>query len=561
MKTPHTNQFQVKLKRQIFLYGSTLVAVLLIALAGYMFLYKTYETQTNLQNANQVAVRKVQTVISSYRDQLQSISNQTQLQLFLKQEVPSTTIYQQYYHFNNRSQVKHHMLVTDQNNTVKLSTFSSTEHQILLFLNQTLAGKLKKGKIVTSAFPLQLDQTAISYIMGSAIYHQSDVIGYVFYYLSADDLNQLLMYEKIGHNIINDWKGTIIGTTNPQMANAHLRFQPKGREVTLYDVVYQIKHQQLAAPEIHVYSLVHSPIDMETYLFWFTIIILFGCILIIFSNYFASKIANSQSKSIASLLEAVEYIKAGNLDYRVHLRTQDEFETLANQFNAMLDEVNELNKHNVELVNVRRITEIKQLEAQFNPHLIYNTLDTIRYGMMLDPKLASDLIVKLTRILRYSVNTQMSVVTLEDDLVYIRDFLAIQSYRFADRFQYEIAVDLNCYGCKVPKLVLQPLIENSCKYGFIHQDALHIKIKGYIKQEFMYLSVEDNGKGMEETVLKELLVSIQQEHNGTEHIGLHNIKRRLTLLFGKDCDMILESQVGVGTKVTLKIALGGETRV
>ena len=77
----------------------------------------------------------------------------------------------------------------------------------------------------------------------------------------------------------------------------------------------------------------------------------------------------------------------------------------------------------------------------------------------------------------------------------------------------------------------------------------------------MYLSVEDNGKGMEETVLKELSASIQQEHNGTEHIGLHNIKRRLTLLFGKDCDMILESQVGVGTKVTLKIALGGETRV
>lgn len=561
MKKPRTNQFQVKLKRQIFLYGSTLVAVLLIALAGYMFLYKAYETQTNLQNANQIAVRKVQAAVISFGEQLQSKTNQAQLSGFLKKEQPSTTIFQQYYHFNNRSQIKHHMLVMDHTYNVKWSTFSSSDNQILAFLNETLASKMKKEEIVTSAFPLQLGQTAISYIMGSAIYDNTNIIGYVFYYLSAEDLNQLLLYEKGGHNIITDWKGAIIGSTNPQLASAHLRFQPKTNEISLYNVIYQVKHQQLGNPEIHVYSLIHNPIDMESYLFWFSIIVLFGCILIIFSNYFASKIANSQSKSIASLLEAVEFIKAGNLDYRVQLHSQDEFETLANQFNAMLDEVNELNKHNIELANVRRITEIKQLEAQFNPHLIYNTLETIRYGMMLDPKLASDLIVKLTRILRYSVNTQMSVVTLEDDLVYIRDFLAIQSYRFGERFQYQIDVDLNCYGCKVPKLVLQPLIENSCKYGFIHQETLQIKIRGYINQEFMYLSVEDNGKGMEERALKELLFSIQQEHNGTEHIGLHNIKRRLTLLFGKECDMVLESQVGVGTKVILKIALGGEKHV
>lgn len=150
---------------------------------------------------------------------------------------------------------------------------------------------------------------------------------------------------------------------------------------------------------------------------------------------------------------------------------EDEFILIADNINSMVDEINALHVKNSELADIRRLSEIKQLEAQFNPHFLYNTLDTIRYSILMDQRIAADLIIQMTALLRYSINNDLDQVHFSEDLKYTYMFLKIQKYRFNDRFAYEVNVDEACGEFLVPKLLLQPILENSIKYGFAHSKS------------------------------------------------------------------------------------------
>ncbi len=208
--------------------------------------------------------------------------------------------------------------------------------------------------------------------------------------------------------------------------------------------------------------------------------------------------AKNNAELISKLANEIRIIQNGDYQHRIVLDTQDEFSEVANRINHMLDNLRELNSRNTELLELNNAMEINQLTVQMKPHFLYNTLEIIRNLVLLDGKRAEQLIVQLTHVLRYSINGSKEDVYLEEDMQYIQDYLAIQSCRFGDRLRCTVDIDENCKSCIVPKLVLQPIIENSIKYGFKKKMDIKIDIRGFMSGNILILSIKDDGLGMPE---------------------------------------------------------------
>ena len=202
-------------------------------------------------------------------------------------------------------------------------------------------------------------------------------------------------------------------------------------------------------------------------------------------------------------------------------------------------------------------SEIKLLQAQINPHFIYNTLDNIRYLIPADPQRAQQLIGRFIGILRYSINNTKHNVTVREDLKYLQDYLVIQSTRFGANFSYEMDIDDACMEFIIPKLLLQPLLENSIKYGFQKKPCIHIRVRGWLGEDALYFTVEDNGGGVDETMLEQLRDILRSDEVNIEHNGLQNINRRIWLGYGGDSGLTIDSAEGEGFTVKLKLRRGG----
>lgn len=133
----------------------------------------------------------------------------------------------------------------------------------------------------------------------------------------------------------------------------------------------------------------------------------------------------------------------------------------------------------------------------------------------------------------------------------------IQSTRFGANFSYEIDIDDACMEFIIPKLLLQPLLENSIKYGFQKKPCIHIRVRGWLGEDALYFTVEDNGGGVDETMLEQLRDILRSDEVNIEHNGLQNINRRIWLGYGGDSGLTIDSTEGEGFTVKLKLRLGG----
>lgn len=159
----------------------------------------------------------------------------------------------------------------------------------------------------------------------------------------------------------------------------------------------------------------------------------------------------------------------------------------------------------------------------------------------------------LSKLLRYSYDATEEEIPLKNDLQYTIDYLQLHKLRFQDRLNYEIHIPVNVQKAYVPKLILQPIVENSLKYGYKKKMNMNIFIKGRVDGNILILSVSDDGSGMEPEKLQELQEQLSKEENTTEQIGLFNANRRLKILYGDDFGITIHSIVNEGTEVELKM--------
>ena len=244
--------------------------------------------------------------------------------------------------------------------------------------------------------------------------------------------------------------------------------------------------------------------------------------------------------------------QAEAFEYKADMSNVLEFQTLSASFEHMVLMIQSLVEkvHNEEII--LRKTELKALQAQINPHFLYNTLDSIQWMCEQEnSKDAVKMVGALAKLFRISISHGNEFITISDELKHAESYLIIQSYRYKNQFTYSFDVDESVLGYMCNKITIQPFIENAIYHGLNRMvDEGEIKITVERCGKDIVITVKDNGLGMTEEQCKTIL---QKDRSDSKGIGVKNVNDRLKIYFGEEYGITIDSELDVGTTVTIKI--------
>ncbi len=256
------------------------------------------------------------------------------------------------------------------------------------------------------------------------------------------------------------------------------------------------------------------------------------------------------------LRDTMQKISSGDFQARARVHSGDELEALADGFNAMTGDMQGMICKIKEDEQKMRHLDLRLLQEQINPHFLYNTLDTIVWlieGNKTDD--AVSMVVTLSDFFRLVLSKGREFISIREEERHIRSYLEIQEMRYRDILEYEICMDPLLYQYEIPKLTLQPLVENALYHGIKYKrEKGCICVSGRKEDENLILVVEDDGTGMTPEELWRLQEEILRPCRETEHgFGLANVNERIRMYFGPEYGMDIWSEKGKGTRVTIII--------
>ncbi len=288
----------------------------------------------------------------------------------------------------------------------------------------------------------------------------------------------------------------------------------------------------------------------------YAVSLLMGLLCLLLCLWCAWLLSRRLFRPIRQLDEAMGEVQKGN--YNVHLDTsrEDEFGRLVGSFNHMTDEYRMNLSRSVARQKELNDTQLRMLQAQLNPHFLYNTLDTMKWlGVAHHVPQIAELASNLAIILRAGISGD-EIITLEQELELIDRYLAIQSIRFEDRFTCEIDIPEEFQSCLIPKMVLQPLVENAIIHGVADKNDGYIKLWAEARDGDLFLSVSDNGCGIPPGQLADLNRRPEREPSSRgSHLGLFNVNSIIRLHFGEPYGLSIQSRPGEGCCATLRLPI------
>lgn len=278
-------------------------------------------------------------------------------------------------------------------------------------------------------------------------------------------------------------------------------------------------------------------------------ILLFGIIIAFsISAFISAKI----SQPIKKLEKSMMMVESGRFDINIDVKGEAEVAKLSRAFNLMVARIRHLMGQIVHEQEAKRISELNALQAQINPHFLYNTLDSIVW--MAENGKSYDVITMVTalaRLFRISISKGRNVISVQEELEHARNYLIIQKIRYKNKFKYEIEAEENTLGCKTLKLILQPIIENAIYHGIEYMvDEGFIKISVSIIEGKLLYRVSDNGLGMTPETLQNVLAHEQKPRKGSG-VGLKNVHERIRIYYGREYGVQIESEMEAGTEVKI----------
>ncbi len=310
--------------------------------------------------------------------------------------------------------------------------------------------------------------------------------------------------------------------------------------------------------------------------FTYLLAVIIGVLSIIYCINFALGI----TKPLEQMVFNAEQIAAGDfLVKRVAANSRDELEVITQIFNRMSqrihemfveiqakakleDELKEEKLHNLEIQNLLRESELQVLQAQINPHFLFNTLNAIsQVAILEDADETGELIKAVARLLRYNLRSLDAPVTLKDEINHLKEYLYIMKVRYGNKIQCYLEVEAK-ENYLIPNMTLQPLMENAYLHGFVsfsqQKNEIYVQIK--VREARLEISITDNGVGISKTRLAEIIArdlgnkkeSTPDNHNG---LGLVNIWKRLEHFYHCDDLFEIKSELGKGTQIILRLPL------
>lgn len=290
-----------------------------------------------------------------------------------------------------------------------------------------------------------------------------------------------------------------------------------------------------------------------------TFIIICACLIAVLTIGLAMavmQITTGMLRPIQVLAQAAGRISEGDLDARADVDSRDEIAVLADRFNDMAGNIQTLVVKVREDEQKMRKADLRLLQEQINPHFLYNTLDNIVWLIEgNEPDEAVEMVVTLSEFFRLVLSKGKEFITIRQEEQHISSYLQIQGKRYHDILDYHIYIDPEIYEYQIPKLTLQPLVENALYHGIKYKRSRGmIEITGTKEGENLYLAVADDGVGMDEDELKKLEKEISRPCKETESgFGLANVNERIRMYFGSEYGMKIWSEKGSGTRITIEI--------
>lgn len=268
-------------------------------------------------------------------------------------------------------------------------------------------------------------------------------------------------------------------------------------------------------------------------------------------------------RPIKALSERMPEITNGNFNNHIEVIGNGEVKDLSIAFNFMLDGLNEYVEKLMKLSEEKRLSEIHALQMQINPHFIYNTLTSIKFMAWQGNKDKQiQTIDAFIQLLRNTLSNSDEVVAVEREIDNIKNYVQIQTTRYGDQIQVHYFIQEECYEYEILKMILQPFIENAFFHAFTGMDKGTIDVFGKIKEDHLIFEIIDNGVGMEQTQIKDMLKSSKDKGRHFTGIGIQNVNDRIKLLYGEGYGVVISSNVGQGTIVTITLPLiKGEYRL
>lgn len=288
-----------------------------------------------------------------------------------------------------------------------------------------------------------------------------------------------------------------------------------------------------------------------------SIIISMGVLSLIFALAITYILSTAITKPILNLRKCMVEAQEGNLTIRSNIKSNDEIGILSSSFNSMLAQIEKLMSQVISDQEQKRKLELKTLQAQINPHFLYNTLDSIIWMAESKNENIVPMTESLSKLFRISLSRGQDIIQISSELEHIKNYLFIQSMRYSDKFDYSISANEELLQYKIIKLILQPIVENSIYHGIKNQrEKGHITINAYTEDEKVIISIADDGIGMDSKTCDAILSdSYKSDKRSSSGLGVHNVNERIKLYFGDQFGLRYESRIGIGTTVYIYLPI------
>ena len=358
--------------------------------------------------------------------------------------------------------------------------------------------------------------------------------------------------------VIFDSSGELTGAMLPEELSSCLNYGPIN-EVQQEFGKYIMVSSYAEGPEWYLLSLIPESVYTADVLSVSTAILITAAVALIIAAIIAAAAYRAISRPVEALAEAMDSSGIGDLSRRVPVQGTDEIARLGASFNRLMDDLqSSIQKEYI--MNLRqKDAVIRALQAQLDPHFLYNVLQSIgSIALVNDIPEISTITISLGNMLRYSIKGDGTLATLREELEHVRDYLSIQKIRFQDRLDYIIDVPECVMDGLLPRVSLQPMVENAIIHGFEpHSDRGIICVRSWLEGGTLVIEVSDDGQGMSSAKLdainRQLAGEAGLESGPETGIGINNLSARLKLLYEQAGELKIESEEGIGTVLQIRV--------
>ena len=566
-----------------------MIPLIFVSFAGYLIIRRTVENKAVTSAGN--LLRSIQYNIEGYTDKFMQVTqdifyeNDFYDALRTSDKNDSDADYETYRQLNrilkritlSRSDIESVYVVSNQKQYYIINDGKQEKSAVLPYEELLSAVREKKGKPIWMIRP---SSSGNAVFFARAIYDKEtfEELGILVLKMRMEYFSSLcgeMLSEDIHSISVIEPKGAELIHAGEQQyqLNETLLARISGGEGTVIDHKQKVLMNYLSFSEPDWTVITYTPLSVltrESNLIrnWMIFLSLFSILLL---SVISLLISYDFLRPIEKLVGAMENVDEKGKIPKIKEKRKDEFGVLIERFNRMSDRIQKLIRWGYQEKIIRKEAQIKALQAQINPHFLFNTLDSINWmAQMNGVKEISQMVTSLAYIMNASLGRGNRLITLREELVYIEHYIRILKFRFGDRIQLRALLPQEILDYPMPRLLIQPLVENSVHHGIERRKELRggvIFLRGCRSEDEVVVEVIDNGAGMPKEQVEAMNRRLEgwQDMKNTEperqdetgSIGLLNVSSRMKLYYGERYGLTIESREGFYTKMILRFPADG----